>query len=194
MDVPLSCACGAVQGVALDITPSSGSRVVCCCDDCQKFAAQLHPNADILDEFGGTEIFQISQSQVRIESGIEHVRCLRLTSKGLYRWYTNCCNTPIGNSFNSRYPFFGVIHNFMRIENDREAVLGKIRAYVQTKFAIGTPNYPHASEKFPVGITLRIIRKILIWKLKGMNKPSAFFNDNGRAIIKPIVVSDASAQ
>jgi len=194
MDVQLGCSCGAVRGVAVNITPNSGSRVVCCCDDCQKFAAQLEPNTDILDEFGGTDIFQISQSQVKIEAGEEHIRCLRLTSKGLYRWYTECCKTPIGNSLKASFPFIGVIHNFMPLENERDHILGNVRAYVQTKHALGAPTYLTSSEKFPIGITIRIMRKMLVWKIKGMNSPSAFFNENGKPIVKPIIVNKSPAE
>jgi len=43
----LKCKCGKVKGRATDITPSSGNRVVCCCSDCQAFAAYLKIAADI---------------------------------------------------------------------------------------------------------------------------------------------------
>ena len=190
MDVKLSCSCGAVQGVAINVTAKTGTRVVCCCDDCQKFAAHLHREADILDKFGGTDIYQTSQSQIKIDSGAEHIRCLRLTSKGLFRWYTDCCKTPIGNTLSSGFPFVGVIHNFMNIEGSRDTVLGSVRAYVQTKHARGTPNYPNSSEKFPIGITLRIMRKMLVWKVRGMNRPSVFFAENGKASVKPIILEE----
>lgn len=189
MDVQLKCSCGAVQGVALKITPQNGNRVVCCCDDCQKFAIELNREADVLDNFGGTDIYQTSQSQVRIDTGAEHIRCLRLSSKGLYRWYTDCCKTPIGNTLGSGVPFIGLIHNFTNTENDRDNVLGAVRAYVQIKYARGAPTYPHMSEKYPIGITLRFIRKMLFWKIKGMNKPSAFFTESGAAIVKPTTMN-----
>lgn len=141
----------------------------------------------------GTRLFityQTSQSQIKIDSGAQQIRCLRLTSKGLYRWYTDCCKTPIGNTLSSGFPFIGVIHNFMSIEGSRVTVLGTVRAYVQTKHARGTPNYPNASEKFPIGITLRILRKMLVWKVRGMNKPSVFFAQNGKASVKPIILEE----
>jgi len=189
MNLGLKCSCGAVRGVATNITPATGNRVVCCCEDCQKFAHYLNGGDEILDEFGGTDIFQISQSQVKIEAGAEHLRCLRLTSKGLLRWYTACCNTPIGNSVSAGVPFIGVIHSFMDVDGDSDDVLGGVRAYVQTQYARGKPNYPHSAKKFPLGITLQIMRKMLIWKIKGMNKPSAFFSESGKPIIKPTIVN-----
>jgi len=182
MDVKLKCRCGAVEGVAVNATAKTGNRVVCCCDDCQRFADHLNFEGEILDEFGGTELYQTSQSQVKINTGVEHLRCARLSPKGLNRWYTDCCNTPVGNTMGSSMPFIGVIHNFMAIEGKRSDTLGAIRAYVQVQHARGNPTYPHSSKKFPLGITLRIIRKLLTWKFKGMNKPSAFFDKQGRAV------------
>ena len=189
MDVTIRCTCGAVQGVSLNITPDNGNRVVCCCDDCQKFATHLGREADVLDEFGGTDIYQTSQSQVKMDVGTEHIRCVRLTSKGLFRWYTGCCKTPIGNTMDAGFPFIGLVHSFMNIEGDRDNALGPVRAYVQTNYARGTPTYTSPSKKFPIGIVLRMMRKMLIWKLKGMNKPSAFFKENGNLIVKPNILN-----
>jgi len=52
-----------------------------------------------------------------------------------------------------------------------------------------SPTCPNASQKFPVGITIRIIRQMLFWKIRGMNKPSAFFKANGEAIVMPKIVN-----
>jgi len=87
----------------------------------------------------------------------------------------------------SGFPFIGLVHNFINSDN-KDHVLGAVRAHVQVKHALGTPNYPNPSQKFPVGITVRMIRKMLIWKIKGMSKPSAFFTDSGAAIVKPTIV------
>lgn len=180
--------CGAVEGVAVGVTPQSGNRVVCCCDDCQRFAEHLNGESDILDEFGGTDIYQTSQSQVTVNSGAEHLRCVRLSEKGLTRWYTDCCKTPIGNTLSAKVPFVGGIHSFMDIDQGRDETLGPVRAYVQIQHARGEPTYPHGAEKFPLGITLRIVRKMLMWKLRGMSKPSAFYDESGKAQSKPTVL------
>jgi hypothetical protein len=188
MDVKLKCQCGEVQGVAMNATPSSGNRVVCCCSDCQRFAEYLGQEDATLDEFGGTDIYQTSQSQVKISSGAEHLRCMRLSQKGLLRWYTGCCNTPIGNTLSAGVPFIGLIHSFMQLENNRSDVIGPVRAHVQIQHARGAPTYPHSSDKFPLGITLRIARKMLLWKIKGMHKPSEFFDASGKAISKATIL------
>ena len=189
MNVNLKCQCGAVTGVASDITPESGNRVVCCCDDCQRFAGYLNRESDVLDEFGGTDIYQTSQAQVNVTRGAEQLRCVRLSKKGLIRWYTDCCKTPIGNTMSAGVPFIGVVHSFMDLENDRDNTLGPVRAYVQVKHATGEHTYPHSADKFPLGITLRIASKMLVWKITGKSKPSAFFDDNGKPVSSPTVVS-----
>lgn len=187
--ISLRCNCGEVKGNATNVTPSSGSRVVCCCSDCQAFALHLNRDAHILDEFGGTEIFQMSQSQLSIQQGQDKLKSMRLTKKGLLRWYTSCCNTAIGNTMNASMPLVGVIHTFIDVPS-RDSVLGPIRAFVQTQYAKGVPDYPKHSAKFPLGITTRIIRKILFWKLQGRHKPSAFFDDDGRPMAQPIIANE----
>lgn len=194
-DIKLECTCGKVQGVATNITPNNGNRVVCCCSDCQAFAKVLERENDVLDEFGGTDLYQTSQSQVKITQGAEHLQCLRLKPKGLLRWYTGCCNTPIGNALNAKMPFFGIVHSFMQADVQREKTLGPVLAYVQTQDARkrATPpylDYPHHAEKFPLGITFRIIIKMLGWKFRGMGKPSAFFDDQARPVVKPRIVEE----
>ncbi len=185
-DVSLQCQCGAIEGTITNATPSTGSLVVCCCDDCQKFAQHLKQENTTLDQFGGTKIYQTSQSQLTIHEGLEHLQSMRLTEKGLLRWYAGCCNTPIGNTMNASMPFVGVIHNFINAKDQAEK-LGTVRAWVQTQHAKGTPDYPRSAEKFPIGITLRIVRKMLSWKIRGMNKPTVFFDSNGEPVAKPSV-------
>ena len=188
-DIPLQCRCGKVQGIATNITPSSGNHVVCCCSDCQKFARYLEREADVLDQFGGTEVYQTAQSQIKITHGNEQIRCMRHSPKGLYRWYTECCKTPIGNTLNGKMPFIGIIHSFIHEPQQHAKSLGPIRAFVQTQDALSEPDYPHSSKSFPLGITLRIMSKIMLWKLRGMNQPSDFFDPQGKPVVKPIIAT-----
>jgi len=121
--IPLACRCGDMAGSAADITPTSGNRIVCCCTDCQAFAAWLGPDAGALDAFGGTDIYQAPASSIAIDRGQDRLRSMRLSEKGLIRWYAGCCNTPIGNTVNARLPFVGLIHTFIDLD-DRDAVPG----------------------------------------------------------------------
>ena len=62
--VNLSCECGEVKGIAHNITPKTGNHIVCMCIDCQTFAHYLGKEEDILDEYGGSHIFQVTPSQI----------------------------------------------------------------------------------------------------------------------------------
>ena len=187
-DLDLKCRCEKVQGRAVNVTPSNGNRAVCCCSDCQAFATHLGKAEDTLDEFGGTEIYQTTPSKLKITQGQDQLRCLRLREKGLLRWYADCCKTPVANTINANFAFVGLIHSFMD-EPNPEAIIGPVRAYVQTQHAKGEPTYPKHHPKFPLGINLRIMRQLLIWRLQGKHKPSAFFDEEGRPISKPVIVN-----
>ena len=94
MNHPLQCKCGKVKGYVTHA--ERVDRVVCYCKDCQAFAHFLGENG-ILDERGGTDIIQALPRDVNFTKGVDALACIRLTPKGLLRWYTSCCNTPVGN-------------------------------------------------------------------------------------------------
>src|SRR5262249_14193468 len=103
LDLPLRCECGHVRGVASEVSPSTGCRVVCYSKNCQAFARFLE-RAAVLDAAGGTDIFQMPPGRMKITAGMHAVRCLRLSNRGIYRWYADCCRTPIGNTAGPRVP------------------------------------------------------------------------------------------
>ncbi|MBT8142686.1 MAG: hypothetical protein HKN88_09545 [Gammaproteobacteria bacterium] len=182
-NIPLKCNCGQVEGLIENVTPSLGNRLNCYCDDCQTFARHLGEDKSILDEYGGTDIVQLPISSIKITQGLEHLQCLRLTPKGLYRWYTGCCKTPIGNTVSSRVPFIGLIHNFVDMTKGIEALFGPVYGAVQTKSA--KPGFVKSDTYHSeLRTTLRFLFKIMVWKMKGLTKPNVFFQDNGHTIIK----------
>ena len=186
-ELKLKCQCGSVQGTTKGIAPKLGNRIICYCNDCQAFPTHLGVADTVLDEHGGTDIFQLPISHIKITEGSEHIRCLRLTQKGLYRWYTGCCKTPIGNTLNAKMPFIGVIHSFIDTEN-RDKDLGPVLGGFQIKSAkdglVVNPKW-HSERR----VTFRVFTKLFTWKIKGYNKPSAFFKDDGKAISKPRIIS-----
>jgi len=180
-DIPLRCDCGSLSGVALGIAPSTGCRVVCYCDDCQAFARFL-ARPGITDEWGGTDILQLAPARVRLTGGVEALRCVRLSDKGMHRWYCGECKTPIGNTVSPRVPFVGLIHNFMDHRSDgreRDEAVGKPLGYVQTKYALGgLPARPSGTSLLRVIVrSLSLLGKA--W-LSGAGSPSAFFDDRTR--------------
>ncbi len=156
-----------------------GFRFVCYCDDCQAFARFLK-RPDVLDEAGGTDIFQMPVGGVKLTAGTDAVRCLRFSSK-VFRWYTRCCNTPIGNTAGPRFPIVGLIHSFMEVdERLRDEMLGAPRCRIFERSAAGPlpSNAPG-----PPSVSLLVARgsKLLRWWLWGLGRPNPFFDDQTNA-------------
>ena len=134
-NVEVGCRCGEVHGWLTGGRNAAVGRIVCYCDDCQAYAHHLG-RADILDSQGGTEVVPVAPAALSFDRGKERVVCLRLSSKGLYRWYTTCCKTPLGNVLSSRLPYIGVP---VYIFGDSTAFFGPRIGAIQGKFAIGRP-------------------------------------------------------
>jgi hypothetical protein len=179
VEIPLRCQCGRVRGTALDVSPSSGFRFTCYCKDCQAFARFLE-RLDVLDPAGGTDIFQMAPARVQISAGVNALRCLRLSDKGVLRWYTDCCRTPVGNSAaGPRFPILAVIHSFMDHRADgrlRDEVLGPPLCRIYDRSAIGPlPPNPPPPPSFRV-----FARRMLLmigWWARGLARPSPFFDE-----------------
>jgi hypothetical protein len=180
-DLPLRCRCGQVRGVVTGVSPSAGTRLVCYCDDCQAFAHFLE-RPDVLDAHGGTDIFPVAPAQLRITSGGDSLRCMRLSDKGMFRWYTECCRTPIGNTL-KRMPYVGLIHAFVDHEADgrpRDTVLGKPLGYVQRRFAVGGP-VPNELPGLSLRLVVRVVGLLFASWIRGKGTPSPFFEEKTRA-------------
>src|SRR5579871_5449944 len=105
--VEVRCRCGEVRGIVTGPSPQTVNRVVCYCDDCQAYAHQLG-RADLLNAKGGSDIVQFAPNTLSFTRGQDRIAGLRLTPKGLYRWYATCCNTPVGNTLGPAIPFVGI--------------------------------------------------------------------------------------
>jgi hypothetical protein len=178
LNVPLRCRCGHVRAVASEVSPFTGCRVVCYCGDCQAFARFL-TRPDVLDAAGGTDIFQMPTGRLKFTAGTDAMRCLRLSNKGVFRWYTDCCRTPIGNTAGPRVPVVGVIHSFMDYEASgpsRDEVLGPPLCRIYERSAIG-PLPPTAPPPPSFGVFIRRASKMLGWWVRGLGRPTPFFDD-----------------
>ena len=96
MSHALACRCGTLQGVVSD--PGRAVRAICYCKDCQAFAHFLGRAKETLNDAGGTQVIGVLPSCVTFTAGLPALACMRLTDKGLLRWYASCCNTPIANT------------------------------------------------------------------------------------------------
>jgi Family of unknown function (DUF6151) len=192
-DLTIRCTCGALQGVAHDVSPGAGNHAVCYCDDCQAFAQFLARAPDILDQHGGTEVFQMSPAKVAITGGADRLACMRLTERGLLRWYASCCNTPIANTMStSKVPFIGLIHLcIQRPSDDRslEAALGPVRVRGFRRSAKGDPGtIPAGTASLPL-VAFGFGARMLGWKLRGDRSAAFFEARTGQPVVSPRVLS-----
>jgi hypothetical protein len=171
-----------MRGVATSVSPSTGFRFVCYCKDCQAFARFLD-RTDVLDPAGGTDIFQMPPGRVKFTAGTDALRCLCLSRKVL-RWYTECCGTPIANTpAGPGFPVIGVIHSFMDQEADsrsRDEVLGPPLCRIYERSAVG-PLPPNAPAPPSVGVFARRASTLLAWWVRGLGRPTPFFDDRTKA-------------
>ena len=185
MTLSIACKCGQFQGELNPQLTRAHNRLLCYCDDCQAFARYLGNANDILDEQGGTDITQVSAGTVTITLGKEHLACVRLSPKGLRRWYAKCCHTPIGNAPSASLPFIGLVHSCLIPHSDIEKTFGPIRLVVFTNFSTSA-NKP--TPRGLVGGIVRMVWLILRGKLRGDRKHHPFFDaETGEPVVAPIV-------
>lgn len=123
-DLPFSCKCGAVHGVIHEATQRNGDRVVCHCADCQALAHYCDAGDRVLDQFGGTDLYQSRCASMELHAGADKLASLHLTDKPTMRWHTTCCRTPMFNTYaNGRIPYVTTLLGNCR-ETDLDAVLG----------------------------------------------------------------------
>ncbi|MFT3922204.1 MAG: DUF6151 family protein [Myxococcales bacterium] len=180
----LGCRCGKVRGHVADAAPDQVNRMVCYCDDCQAYLHYLK-RSDLLDEHGGTDIVQVAPAALRFDRGAELIVGMRLSPKGLFRWYASCCNTPVGNSLTPKIPFVGIVANSFE---DPDRHFGKPTGAVQGKFAIGA--LPASANKTPVGLLIGAVLKVLGWRLRGKAWPHPFFAPGSNEPSHPVRVID----
>lgn len=178
-EIELRCRCGEVGGRVAGATPRSVNHAICYCDDCQAFAHHLG-RADLLDEHGGTDIVQVAPASLRFDRGMDRISGLRLSPKGLYRWYARCCQTPVGNCVDPKFPFVGIVAQGLgRDAAERDEVLGPSRGGMLGKYAVGEPPPGTVSMNWP--LLGHAVRNILGWKMRGETWPHPFFERDTRA-------------
>jgi hypothetical protein len=187
MDHPLQCRCGAVRGVVTQ--PPSANRAVCYCRDCQAFAHFLGRTDDVLDANGGTDIIQTLPASVTITQGSGELAAMRLSDKGLVRWYAKCCSTPIGNTMaDYRISFVGLVHNCLESPGSSlDRSFGPIRMVSFPKRA------KVKVRSTPLGITVGMLRLLTMMagaRMSGAYRRTPFYSkDTGAPIVTPKILS-----
>jgi hypothetical protein len=185
----LRCRCAKVRGHVLNAAPHTVNRMVCYCDDCQAFAHAIE-RPDLLDVHGGTEVVQVAPAALLFTEGHAHIACLRLSPRGLYRWYARCCNTPLGNTLKPALPFVGIMVQTFDPGAEGPGVdhlFGPVIGSVQGKFALGEA--PPGSTKLNLPLIARALGKVLGWKFGG-SWPHPFFERETGAPRYPVTVLD----
>ena len=122
-----------------------------------------------------------------IDQGHEKIGGLQLSAKGLYRWYTTCCQTPLGNTVSPAIPFVGVMSaafDFAGASADQ--MLGKPVGAIMGQFAVGEA--PAGSRGIRLPLMLRSIGKVLGWRLSGRAWPHPFFERASGKPVYPVTV------
>lgn len=184
---PLRCQCGALQGTVAN--PRTSNHAVCYCKDCQAFAYYLGKPNEILDARGGSDIVQTQPKNLVFVQGSEQLACIRLTPKGLLRWYSRCCRTPIGNTLATpKLSFIGLLHSCLGGDAaSLEESFGPVTAWVHTDGARGEPT-PRTE-----GLGRSIwwfLRRAVVARVNGDYRQTPLFHlDTGAPVAAPYVLS-----
>lgn len=186
MSHQIQCQCGLVRGEIRGTGPHS--RVRCYCADCRAFARYLGQASTTLDSQGGSEVLQLAQHRVHWLQGQEQLACLRLSPKGLLRWYCRCCNTPIGNMLaEPKMAFIGLLSSCLdktQLAHD----FGEAVADANTETAFGEPK---PQQRGVAGVILRFVWLVLLARLTGRWRQSPFFQADGSLLVTPTVLTAA---
>jgi len=162
--VRFACRCGALTGRLTDIRPSEGTHLVCHCDDCARAARYF--DADTRTD-QGIALWQTTPDRIQIDTGAEHLRLMRLSPRGLFRWYAGCCNTPIANTLTTPWlPFAGLMVDRL----DDPAPLGPVICESFVPVPGGRPTNRNA-----VVMAWRIFLRGIGARLAGLAQKTPFF-------------------
>jgi len=204
----LACECGSLSASAEIHEKESNTRIVCYCEDCQRYARHLGKPGSVLDINGGTDIIQLSPAHFKLTKGREHLGVLRLSPNGLLRWYATCCNTPICNTpANPGMPYIGLLtRNFRRLKRNKhqpgkkqsestdtkniQALIGPVR------FGVGAGSQHPMVADWPVakGFGFRglfgTVKNIGRWRLRADQKRSELLDsETGEPVVTPYTLS-----
>lgn len=181
-DVSFSCACGTLKGVLHEAAPENGCHLLCFCKDCRAFARHMG-QMDALEPGGGSPLVQVLPARIEITQGADRIACLRLSPKGLHRWYAACCNTPIANTVgSSRMPLAGM---WRPLFGEIEA-FGPVTTLGFTKAALpGGPRKDKGLGKMFGGL----LKRALAAYLNGTARQSPFFDRAGAPVVTPELIS-----
>lgn len=185
----IQCECGKFRAELNKFPKNTPGRLKCYCDDCQAYLHYLN-RGDLLDANGGTEIIPFYPADVKLLAGKDLIKCVRVLPKGMFRFSTTCCNTPIANTDRKR-PWAG-FHRRMFTAKDPnmlDKALGPVKSSIMGKFAKGTPP-PGTPRKFDFKGMKLVMPYLLKGMLLGKAKRSPFFENGEPVAVPKILTSD----
>lgn len=183
MNIALRCRCGKLRGQVDGARVAA--RAVCYCKDCQAYGRFLATT--VLDPSGGTEVAITLPAALRFDQGLEHLACMSLGPKGMYRWYASCCRTPIGNTpRDPRTSYVGLVRACLDAPDaELERQLGPLRCRLETQSA--SPPVA-ASGLSTARAVCRIGTMIMKARLGGGYRDNPFFRPQSSEPVKPLQV------
>lgn len=174
-----TCRCGKVEA---HVAEGAGARLTCYCKHCRAYARLLKADG-LIDDAGGSALYQTTPDLISFGKGMDQLRCLRMTSKGPLRWYAGCCDTPLANTASTpAMPFVGLLMGGVQ---DADAA-GPETARVYTDGATAPLTGKSGGMVGAVaGIMLRAVRG----RLRGAHRNSPFFSADGKPVRVPREVS-----
>jgi hypothetical protein len=161
---------------------------VCYCHDCRAFVHWLKRD-DLLDAHGGTDLVQLARARLEIIEGSSEIRCMRLSSKGLHRWYADCCRTPLGNTI-PRIPYIGIVRSVFELPAANEISTFGPTSALNVRSAVGGPP--------PARPVLRGAAHVILllagWALRGLGHPTPLFDRENRPTVTPRVLTAEERQ
>lgn len=180
--IPLRCECGTVTGFVE--TGGMTCRGSCYCRDCRAYARFLGRPERVLDDRGGTQVIATLPSRLRFTSGAERIANVTMTGNGPFRWYAECCRSPIGNTPRSaKASYLGLLRCTLAAPDEEVA-----RAFGPPTFASGTGSATGPVRGTPVAMTgavFKVVGNMLSARLSGQWRGNPFFRADGTPIRAP---------
>ncbi len=189
-DLTIRCLCGQVTGILEQVSPKDSNHVTCACKGCLGYTRALGREQEMLDEYGGTTVFQISPARFKITTGKEQIGCLQQTKNGAFRWYAKCCKTPLANTLPMGSMPFLAIHPLAiettNLDQPLEAYFGPLRVRTNHKLPRKQAKEVRATWVALLSMLLHFVPMFFRWKFRGDHKRSPLFHPKTlRPVVQP---------
>ena len=169
-----TCRCGAFTAT---FPAAKTLPLACHCTFCRRFVTDMVAT-ETMDAAGGIRYLHITQDQIIITKGREHLGLVTYSSKGALRWYATCCNTPFCNTLrNWRLPYTTITAHWVRPEQT-----GPVGYAAFQKSAISTPML---TSQAPIATMAKVLARTCWGRIRGAYKNTPFFDVGGQPVAQP---------